>query len=227
MWVLAVYLAGVAVMLGRLALGFVLCRRTIAASDFGDGSEITAAAVLAERIRRARVVVGTCPATRVPLAVGWLRPRILLPDGWREWEPAKRDAALAHELAHVERRDTLLTLIGALNLCVYWFHPLAWLLRHRLASLAEHACDDLAIAWTGRRTQYARHLLDFARTLAGDRARLAAVALSMADGGDLRSRIGAILDRDRPSGTTARAAPGRRPRDRRRPGRAGPRDGAA
>jgi beta-lactamase regulating signal transducer with metallopeptidase domain len=198
-WLLAVYLAGVVVMLGRLALGFALYRRTIAASQFSNGADITDSPILADRIRRAWVVVGTCPTTRVPLAVGWLHPRILLPDGWQQWDPAKRDAALAHELAHVERRDTLLTLIGALNLCVYWFHPLAWLLRHRLASLAEHACDDLAIAWTGRRTQYARHLLEFAKTIAGDRDRLAATALSMADGGDLRSRIGAILDRDRPA----------------------------
>ncbi len=196
-----VYLAGVAVMLGRLALGFALCRRMVAAcgpTDNSDTKDVPGCPALAGRIRRAGVVVQTCRATSVPLTVGWLRRRILLPDGWRDWDPARLDAALAHELAHVERRDTLITLIGAINVCVYWFHPLAWLLRKRLTSLAEHACDDLAVSWTGQRAQYARHLLDFARGLAGERARLAGVpALSMADGGDLRSRIGAILDRDR------------------------------
>lgn len=198
---LVVYLAGFAVMLGRLALGFALCRRMVAACGPRDRSgteDVPESSPLAGRIRRAGVVVQTCRATQVPLTVGWLRRRILLPEGWRDWDPARLDAALAHELAHVERRDTLITLIGAINLCVYWFHPLAWLLRRRLASLAEHACDDLAVAWTGQRAEYARHLLDFARSLAGEGARLAGTpALSMADGGDLRSRIGAILDRDR------------------------------
>ncbi len=200
--ILWAYLVGVSVMLGRLALGFALCRTMIRSSEIRDGTglplEGSCSEELRERLRRGRVAVGTTPSTSVPLTVGWLRSRILLPEGWRAWGPAKLDAALAHELAHVERRDTLLTLLGAVNLCVYWFHPLAWLLRRRLASLAEHACDDLAITWTGQRAQYARHLLEFARSMAGDRARLAPGGLSMADGGDLRTRIGAILDRHRP-----------------------------
>ena len=89
----------------------------------------------------------------------------------RSWDPAKRNAALAHESRSVEQRTPLLTLIAALNLCVYWFHPLAWLLRFRLASLAEHACDDLAIAWTGRRGRTPRRLLEFAKTIAADTSR--------------------------------------------------------
>lgn len=200
-WGLWVYLTGAAIMLGRLALGFALCRRMVAAGGSTDGSgteDVPACSRLAGRIRRAGVVVQTCRLTKIPLTVGWFRRRILLPEGWRDWDPARLDAALAHELAHVERRDTLITLIGAINLCVYWFHPLAWFLRKRLASLAEHACDDLPVEWTGQRAQYARHLLDFARSLAGRRAGMASTpALSMGDGGDLRSRIGAILDRDR------------------------------
>ena len=201
MWILSVYAIGVSVMFVRLAMGFALCRRMIRSSDFDERTglpiEGPVSVELRERLRRIGVVVGTSPAISVPLTVGWLHPRILLPDGWRCWSPAKLDAALAHELAHVERRDTLLTLLAAVNVCVYWFHPLAWMLRRRLASLAEHACDDLAITWTGQRTQYARHLLEFARSIAVDRARLVATGLSMADGGDLRTRIGAILDRHR------------------------------
>ena len=199
-WILAVYLIGALLMLGRLALGFALCHRMIRSSNLpGLPVEHVCSPELQDRLHRVAVILGTSPATAVPLTVGWLRPRILLPDGWRAWSTAKRDAALAHELAHVERRDTLITLVGAINLCVYWFHPLAWLLRRRLASLAEHACDDLAITWTGQRRQYARHLLEFARSMAGHRALLGTGGLSMADGGDLRSRIGAILDQHRPA----------------------------
>jgi hypothetical protein len=33
----------------------------------------------------------------VPVTLGWLRPRILLPMEWREWDSDKLDAVLAHE----------------------------------------------------------------------------------------------------------------------------------
>jgi beta-lactamase regulating signal transducer with metallopeptidase domain len=201
-WLFSAYLAGVAIMLGRLGLGFAFCRRLIRSSDFSDDLSSlpggSCSAELRERLRRGRVVVGTGRATQVPLTLGWLHPMIILPEGWRTWSPAKLDAALAHEFAHVERRDTLFTLVGAVNLCIYWFHPLAWLLRYRLASLAERACDDLAITWTGQRTQYARHLLEFARSIAKHRGHALLGGLSMADGGDLHFRIEAILDRRRP-----------------------------
>ena len=41
----------------------------------------------------------------VPITVGQISPAILLPTGWREWDPAKLRAVLAHEEAHVRRAD--------------------------------------------------------------------------------------------------------------------------
>ena len=73
--------------------------------------------------------------------------------------------------AHVERRDTLFAVLGAVNLCLYWFHPLAWLVPKRLAALSEHACDDRAIGLTGAPIPYARHLLEFAAMLVDHRHR--------------------------------------------------------
>src|SRR5262249_33564328 len=178
------------------------CRRLIGASVFSDAGQgpldQVGSPALADRLRRGHVAVGTCRAIRIPLTLGWRRPTILLPTDWRRWGPAKLDAALAHELAHVERRDALFMLIGAVNLCVYWFHPLAWLLPRRLSALAERACDDRAMTLTGQRTQYARHLLEFAASMVDRRSRVSLVELSLADGGDLRTRITAILDRRRP-----------------------------
>src|SRR5262249_2611520 len=51
---------------------------------------------------------------------------------------------------------------------------------------------------TGQRTQYARHLLEFASAMMGCRGRVALDGLSMANSDDLGSRIAAILDRHRP-----------------------------
>jgi len=72
----------------------------------------------------------------VPLTVGWLRPKILLPLKWRELDREKLDAVLAHEGAHVRRRDGLVAALAGINRCIFWFHPLAWWLERRLRFLA-------------------------------------------------------------------------------------------
>lgn len=67
-----------------------------------------------------------------PLTAGVLAPTIILPDGWAEWPAEKLRACLAHELAHIQRRDPLVAFIAHLNRCVFWFHPLAWWLERTL-----------------------------------------------------------------------------------------------
>ena len=69
---------------------------------------------------------------------------------------------MSHEEAHIERKDYLVTILAELNRCLFWFHPLAWFLRGRLAGLAEMCCDDRVIAATGNRSRYAQHILDVA-----------------------------------------------------------------
>jgi hypothetical protein len=154
-------------------------------------------AALGSALRRHRLLVLVCSAVRTPVTLGLLRPRILLPGDWSDWSDSKREAALAHELAHVERRDALFSALAALNQCLYWFHPLAWLLPRRLAWLSEQACDDRAIALTGAPIPYARHLLEFAGAMVGQRRRVTLGVLSVSDGGNLRARIEALLDRSR------------------------------
>lgn len=144
------------------------------------------------------VPILTCPLIRVPLTLGVIRPRILLPPDWADWPVEKLQAVLIHERTHAERGDCALAFLAELNRCLYWFHPLAWWLRGRLASLAEAACDDAAIGATGDRAAYARHLLDVAATARAHRGRLIAGSVSMARCSSVESRINAILDFTRP-----------------------------
>ena len=90
-------------------------------------------------LQRNGVVVGSSAALRVPMTLGWIRPRILLPECSQLWRSTGLEAVLAHELTHIQRRDYLFTLDGALNQCIYWFHPLALFLPRTLAALSEHA----------------------------------------------------------------------------------------
>jgi uncharacterized protein (TIGR03435 family) len=129
----------------------------------------------------------------VPLTVGLLRPKIVLPLEWREWDREKLDAVLAHEGAHARRRDGLVAALAGINRSIFWFHPLAWWMERRLALLAELACDESCVATLGNRERYARLLLDMALVVDGAHGRLQSHALTMAAPSHLRRRIDLIL----------------------------------
>ena len=96
--------------------------------------------------------VSESDALSAPLMCGLLRPRILLPRNWKEWSPSKLRAVLIHERAHIRRGDALVAFLARLNCAIFWFHPVSWWLERKLATLAEHACDDEVVK-KGRRTR--------------------------------------------------------------------------
>ena len=183
---LSLYAAGVALMLVRLASGY------------RSAVHLASGATTIEPRLSCQVRVAASDAVRVPVTVGLLRPTILLPTDWSQWGQPLLASVLAHEIAHVDRRDHLVVLASELNRCLYWFHPLAWFLSRRLTALAEQCCDDTAIAALGDRREYARHLLEMARRLASRPNRIALLGMSMARTSLVESRINAILDVRRP-----------------------------
>jgi bla regulator protein blaR1 len=108
-----------------------------------------------------------------PVTVGLNRGVVLIPPGFLESIPAiDLDAVLAHELAHVARRDFLKNLVyGLVSLPIAW-HPLAGRARARLGETRELVCDVAAVdaiaadVVAGRK-QYAQSLLRIAALLAG------------------------------------------------------------
>lgn len=135
------------------------------------------------------------PAVAVPLTLGVLWPRIVLPAAWPTWPEAKLQAVLAHESAHVRRRDPLVAFAASVNRCVFWFHPLAWWLERQLAATAEQACDEAAVAAVGQTQAYAEVLLDMADAVRRRGGRLAWQGVAM-DGAALEHRIDRILRGD-------------------------------
>ncbi len=89
-------------------------------------------------------------ATETPLLIGIFRPTIVLPA--RLLETCTREELrlmLAHELAHVQRRDLLWGWLPLLTRLVCGFHPLVWLARRELSMAQEIACDEMALRLTG------------------------------------------------------------------------------
>ena len=128
-------------------------------------------------------------AVPTPAVTGHSRPVILLPLDWRNWPPEKLRAVLAHELAHVRRNDWAITLAAEINRCLFWFHPLAWWLPRHLSTLAERACDELAVSITGDAPAYAEALLD----VASRHQSQPAVGLAMARSSNVGRRIERVL----------------------------------
>jgi len=130
----------------------------------------------------------------VPASVGYFRARILLPLGWEGWDTTKLKAVIAHETAHTRRRDWLICLISRVNVCIFWFHPLAWWMDRELAYLAEEACDDIALSEMDDRDKYAATLVEFSRAAAADGARLNWGAISMAKESNVARRLNRIMN---------------------------------
>jgi TonB family protein len=113
---------------------------------------------------------------------------IVLPEDASFWTASRRRAVLAHEIAHVRRRDPLTLALAHLTTIVYWFHPLCWLAASRLRAESERACDDAALHIGLLPSDYAGHLLALARAFNPQ------PAIPMASTSHLESRVKSILD---------------------------------
>jgi TonB family protein len=129
----------------------------------------------------------------MPVTWGVMRPRVLLPAGAERWPEERMRVVLAHELAHVRRRDWLVQVAGEIGRAVYWFNPLIWIGCDRLRRESEHACDDAVINSGIGAPDYAEHLLELARTLPSSE-RAWSVALAMARQSNLERRFIAMLN---------------------------------
>ncbi len=135
-------------------------------------------------------------STRMPATWGVSRPVILLPSDCDDWSEARRQSVIAHEMAHVVRRDVTMLWLANLACALHWFNPLVWILRRRLVVESEYASDDLALAQGTAASEYADHLLE----TAADYRQSTGPAPVMAARSQLEGRIMSILDSDQNRG---------------------------
>jgi beta-lactamase regulating signal transducer with metallopeptidase domain len=92
--------------------------------------------------------------------MGWLKPVILLPIGFvNHLSFAEVEAVLAHELAHIARRDWIFNLLQAFVESLFYYHPAVWWISQVVRRERENACDDVALAATGNPLAFARALV--------------------------------------------------------------------
>ncbi len=192
-------------LLGWIAMGVVGARRlsrgaaSISDHELWDECE-RACRVLG--IKRT-VDVGVSRDVAIPMVVGALRPRVVIPTSAAVWSRERLRVVLLHELAHVRRHDVAWLFVARVVTSLFWVHPLVWLLSKSARRDAERACDEIVLANGVRGSDYAEHLVAIART-AMVRDPLAGSALAFATRSSLEKRVVSILSARIPHATTSR-----------------------
>lgn len=148
LWLCVVWAAGAALAGLRVCLAQCLC------VIFRFRRPPVADPVLAGRVQALAQSLGIRRCVRViesrrlttPIAFGLVRPTVgLPPDFAREFDRAKRDAMLAHELAHLAAHDPAWCLLADVTAVLLWWHPGVWWLRRELHLASEMAADEASL----------------------------------------------------------------------------------
>lgn len=191
------WLALALVQLARLLAACIHLRR-LKNSRVGspkDLSELFVRLCVELRVRR-RPSLLISPDTSAPMAVGYRRPAVLLPE--RVAQRAGRtqlEQLLRHELAHITRCDDWANLIQQAIRSILFFNPAVRWLCSRLSIEREIACDDHVLAATRERRSYALFLTEFAGQMST--RQIAAAPAAWSKKSQLKERINMILDTKR------------------------------
>ncbi|WP_263382720.1 M56 family metallopeptidase [Granulicella arctica] len=120
-----------------------------------------------DRFGVADAVIRTSSIISGPVTVGILRRVLLVPPAFLDQVAGgDLEAVVAHEFAHMRRRDFAKNVAYGVLTLPASYHPMLWWTRSRVAESREMVCDALAAEAVAGRERYARSLLRLAAMLA-------------------------------------------------------------
>ena len=194
-----VWMAGCVAYFALLVWRCVSFRRLLSRSAPAHADILDLAARLALKLGlRRRPTIRIMDAAIPPLV--WslgLRPWIVLPQRLlAELSPAQCEALVAHELAHIRRRDDLVRWLEVFALVFWWWNPVAWFARRKLREAEEECCDAWVVwALPGERRSYGEAMLATIDFLT-DGPKLPALAESAFGSSFCKRRIEMIMKRN-------------------------------
>lgn len=135
-----------------------------------------------------------------PFVFGVVKPNIYLPMHMDEGTAAH---VIAHERAHLARRDHWWKVLGYLVLALHWFNPLVWVAYILFCRDIELACDEKVVKGLdgAARADYSQALL----SCAAPRRAVAACPLAFGEG-NIKTRVKSALHYKKPAFWVAAAA---------------------
>lgn len=148
-----------------------------------------------------KICLAVSEHVRVPVAIGFFQPAIVLPAWMMQELPTQELAAiLVHERTHLQRWDDWTNLFQKFARAVFFFHPAVWWIDARLSLEREMACDDAVLAATGSPRAYARSLIEMLEKSC-ERRRWTMAQAAVQRAKELSLRLAQILDEKRPATT--------------------------
>ena len=134
-----------------------------------------------------------CDAVKSPFILGIFRPGVYLSSALRDRE---MEYILAHESAHLKRKDHWWKALGYLLLCIHWFNPLCWMAYSLLCKDIELACDEKAAKdmTFDEKKEYSKVLL----SCAGQRSLIMVCPLAFGEVG-VKERVKSVLNYKKPT----------------------------
>ena len=167
---------------------------------FGIGGLLLYAAIsywqLRRKVKTAVMLKGNIfqsEAVASPFVLGIIKPKIYLPFRMEEQSVAH---VIAHEQAHIRRKDHWWKPVGFLLLAIHWFNPLMWAAYMLLCRDIELACDEKVIKELGNaeRADYSQSLLE----CSVDRRRISVCPLAFGEVG-VKDRVKSVLHYKKPA----------------------------
>ena len=133
--------------------------------------------------------------TDVPMAIGWLKPVILLPVSMLSGlSTSQLEMLILHELAHIRRHDYLVNFIQTLVALLLFFHPAVQWISKQMRNEREYCSDDIAVQYSGDAIAYAHTLADTAAICSKHKHPTIPKMAMAASGGDLKQRVVRLVD---------------------------------
>jgi|GEM_PF-869212 len=193
-YLMMAWLAGVLFLSTRLAIGF-----GVTLWIRGQGKPLSEefelrVRMLGERLGvDARRRVFACARVCQAVAVGFVRPIVLIPASWlTRLAPQMIEAIVAHELAHIRRWDLWVNLAQRVIETFLFYHPAVWWLSNRIRLEREMCCDEIAAECCDRLV-YVRSLESVAKMARGNL--LLATSINGGKKMNLLTRIRNLLER--------------------------------
>ena len=170
-----VWLVGIATLLIYTLISFLRLK-----------SKIGTAVLLRDNIYQSEAVVS-------PFVLGIIKPKIYLPFNMNGQD---MDHVIAHEQAHIRRKDYLWKPLGFLILTLHWFNPMVWFGYILLCRDIELACDEKVVKGLNneQRADYSQALL----TCSVNRRMITACPVAFGEVG-VKNRVKSVLNYKKPA----------------------------